>query len=213
MTGGSIELTADEAASRVFMPEEREVDFLGYKIPMRPLPLYLSRQLKRLFKEIYTLSKSQEEVDLIEVVDTYLDMIRKLLKFYDVIISEDELASTSDLDSLQKFLLDQMKVEMSESTMVEMVEEKYGIKESKPSSESIPEFAAWYSIAETFGQTVEEILRTNTEGQLRLMALASRIIHQSKTTQEETPKKKYRSWKTMTKDEIEGMYKSSGVFE
>lgn len=120
---------ADAAAEKILLPESngKNNTFLGYTIGMRPVPVAVAKELRRLPENLSKLMDAarkgaQESTmtadDMIKIdeaaADLYLDVVYRLTTFYKVNISRDDILNKATLTEMKNFVDQQIQVQGEE---------------------------------------------------------------------------------------------------
>jgi len=118
---------AEEAAEKILLPDETIVEFLGYRIGMKPVPIAVAKELRRLPEKLnIALDKIKDDstsIDItnsdIEASDLYTNIVFKLLSFYKTPITRDHLENEATVTQLKEFIDKQLKVQGEEDFLLE----------------------------------------------------------------------------------------------
>lgn len=198
-----------EAILKVFVPIDYTVECFNQSLKMHTVPLVIDKQMMSLRNKV---KEDNENEDYI--VDFYLISCDILLEYYKI---DNLKVEDFVFEDVRKFVDTQFNIQNIEMIIVEEVERKYKVPETKQDKEEeerhkgLPEFVGWFSFAAELGQSISSILKTYTRGQLALMSLASRLMYMTPDQ-----KKKFGAaikkpdFKKATKQQIEEYYASMG---
>lgn len=114
--------SAESASQKVFLPEPTNVKFLGHDIGMKPVPVSLAKDIRRLSENVesalVSLGTDSSQNKLLETdvltSDLYLDVVHKLLGFYGVSMTKTALEDKITIPQLKQFIKMQAEIQGEE---------------------------------------------------------------------------------------------------
>lgn len=113
---------ADEAAENILLPENRKVEFLSYSLDMKPVPVSVAKELRRLPVRLSKLMEEAQNGKVTEkymemdeaAADLYVDVVQRLLKFYKIEVTRESILELAPLAELKHFIEKQSKIQGEE---------------------------------------------------------------------------------------------------
>jgi len=119
--------TAEVSGKKIFLPDKRKVEFLGKSIEMKPVPIVLAKELRLLsqqleesLQELGDKPKTSEMATAdIQAIDLYLNVAQKILAFYGIGVSIDDMLKESTTSEIKEFVTAQLEVQGEEDFLFE----------------------------------------------------------------------------------------------
>lgn len=113
---------ADDAAEQVFLPKPNVVKFLGHRIELRPVPVAVAKDIRRMIDKLGKIMEEARENGNIakflemdeEAAELYVSTVYRLLQFYKIDIARNEITERASIPELKTFIEMQQEVQTGE---------------------------------------------------------------------------------------------------